>query len=461
MIPKQLLVWVKCLHGKTRLPVRINGDVSITNIRDLYRSSYILGSKIELKSPDGSWVELDSMRKNQVTQGKVIYLRNGTKIKCTNEHKFMVNKAERTAESIVPGDILDNSQIKLDINKLFPFNYDEGLVVGLFLAEGNIEKSKKNTIRFTLHKNEQHLYRSIEIIVRAYNGKIRQHIYGNTMHVIVTSPIIYGIITDYITGKNAKRKKLKSKILETNYGFVRGIFDGWLAGDGNYDEKAKRWTVGFCDNKELDCNMKMVSNILGYSYRSSRKFVNAFGKRFKAINAHIRTEVSEHFNTKSDYEVIRTINTNLESYEISLRGKHLYLLYDGTISHNSNPLPQFRLIGYRQATELMFWALKNKNTMDNPNFNFGEQEEMTNVFHAPIVSGKERTEHPTQKPLSITKKIIKVHSKENGSVLDPFGGSGTTALACKELGRKCIIIEAEEKYIEIAIDRLRQEYLPL
>ncbi len=127
----------------------------------------------------------------------------------------------------------------------------------------------------------------------------------------------------------------------------------------------------------------------------------------------------------------------------------------------TNPPPQFRLVGYRQATELLFWALKNKNTKNNPNFIFQSQKEMTNVFYAPIVGGKERvkdkngnTAHPTQKPLSITKEIIKRHCREEGIVLDPFCGVGTTCVAAKELGRRYIGIEINSEYCEIAEERL-------
>lgn len=122
----------------------------------------------------------------------------------------------------------------------------------------------------------------------------------------------------------------------------------------------------------------------------------------------------------------------------------------------SNPLPQFRLVGYKQATELAFWALKNKNTQDNPNFNFLTQKEMKNVFFHPIVSGKERMAHPTQKPLKIFKKLVKIHSQKGGIVLDPFLGSGTTAVACEILQRKYIGIEKEEKYVKMTRERLNK-----
>jgi len=127
----------------------------------------------------------------------------------------------------------------------------------------------------------------------------------------------------------------------------------------------------------------------------------------------------------------------------------------------TNPLPQFRLVGYRQATELLFWALKKKNTKNNPNFLFLKQSEMTNVFYAPIVGGEERTIHPTQKPLSITQQLIMRHCREGGIVLDPFLGSGTTAVACKRLKRKFIGIEINPEYCRIAEERLDNESEPL
>lgn len=122
----------------------------------------------------------------------------------------------------------------------------------------------------------------------------------------------------------------------------------------------------------------------------------------------------------------------------------------------TNPLTQLHSVGYRRATELIIWAMKQKNTKDNPNFNFLGQKEMKNVFYAPIVSGKER-KHPTQKPVSITKELIIRHCRENGLVLDPFMGSGTTAVACIELQRNFIGVEIDEGYFEIAKERIKQK----
>lgn len=68
--------------------------------------------------------------------------------------------------------------------------------------------------------------------------------------------------------------------------------------------------------------------------------------------------------------------------------------------------------------------------------------------------------HPTQKPLKLMKWCIE-QAGEPQTILDPFMGSGTTLRAAKDLGRKAIGIELEKKYCDIAIERLRQEVLPL
>jgi len=67
--------------------------------------------------------------------------------------------------------------------------------------------------------------------------------------------------------------------------------------------------------------------------------------------------------------------------------------------------------------------------------------------------------HPHEKPASLMREII--GKCPPGTILDPFMGSGTTLRAAKDLGRKAIGIEIEERYCEIAVRRLQQSALPL
>ena len=69
------------------------------------------------------------------------------------------------------------------------------------------------------------------------------------------------------------------------------------------------------------------------------------------------------------------------------------------------------------------------------------------------------TQHPTQKPIDAIRQCLDAYA--GAVILDPFMGSGTTLRAAKDLGRKAIGIEIEEKYCEIAVKRLSQEVLAL
>lgn len=70
-------------------------------------------------------------------------------------------------------------------------------------------------------------------------------------------------------------------------------------------------------------------------------------------------------------------------------------------------------------------------------------------------------DHPCPKPLRLFRWLVEQGSDAGDTILDPFMGSGTTLRAAKDLGRKAIGIEIEERYCEIAAKRLQQEVLPL
>jgi DNA modification methylase len=80
------------------------------------------------------------------------------------------------------------------------------------------------------------------------------------------------------------------------------------------------------------------------------------------------------------------------------------------------------------------WEIKNNNSFGNSN--------------------KEETwGHGTQKPVECMQKPIENNSLANDYVYDPFGGSGTTLIACEKTGRRCLMMELDEKYCDIIIRR--------
>lgn len=72
----------------------------------------------------------------------------------------------------------------------------------------------------------------------------------------------------------------------------------------------------------------------------------------------------------------------------------------------------------------------------------------------PFWSMPENTPHPTQKPEKLIAKLILASSNPGDMVFDPFGGSGTTAVTAKKLGRRSISIEREKEYVALALKRL-------
>ncbi|MCX7880075.1 MAG: site-specific DNA-methyltransferase [Ignavibacteria bacterium] len=83
------------------------------------------------------------------------------------------------------------------------------------------------------------------------------------------------------------------------------------------------------------------------------------------------------------------------------------------------------------------------------------------VWFFPRVCGtfKERIAgHPCQMPEELLELIIKTSSNEGDLVLDPFGGTGTTAYVAKKLNRNFVTIEISKKYYQIILDRLQEKY---
>jgi site-specific DNA-methyltransferase (adenine-specific) len=117
----------------------------------------------------------------------------------------------------------------------------------------------------------------------------------------------------------------------------------------------------------------------------------------------------------------------------------------------SNPMPRNRDRRYIVDYEFGVWLVKKK-----AKWIFNRQNEKFErpKFISSVTGGKERTKHPTQKPISLMEHLLKIHSNENEIVLDPFMGSGTTAIASEKTNRKWIGIELSEEYCEITKDRL-------
>ena len=118
-----------------------------------------------------------------------------------------------------------------------------------------------------------------------------------------------------------------------------------------------------------------------------------------------------------------------------------------------NPMPRNVERRYVNDCEFAIWAVKEGKpwTFNKPKkAGYLKPEIITGV----VPGGKKRL-HPTQKHLEVMEKLIDIHTNENDLVFDPFLGSGTTALACKNLNRNMIGSEIDEKYYKVSMERIK------
>ena len=151
-------------------------------------------------------------------------------------------------------------------------------------------------------------------------------------------------------------------------------------------------------------------------------------------------------------------------------GYHLqnlnYWLLNDVIWRKNNPMPNFKGTRFTNAHETLIWASKNKKSKYTFNYQslkcLNDDLQMRSDWTLPICNGKERLKkngkklHSTQKPESLLHRIILATTNKGDSILDPFLGTGTTAVIAKKLGRKYFGIEKDKKYFEAANNRINK-----
>lgn len=145
--------------------------------------------------------------------------------------------------------------------------------------------------------------------------------------------------------------------------------------------------------------------------------------------------------------------------------------------HKKNPTPNFMGTRLNNSHETLIWAAKdksskftfnyktakelNRDTVSEAEYEQGIRKQLGSVWRIAVCSGNERLKdedgkkvHTTQKPEELLERIILISSQKNDLILDPFGGTMTTAAVAKRLGRNFIMIEREEKYCKYGEERL-------
>ncbi len=143
-----------------------------------------------------------------------------------------------------------------------------------------------------------------------------------------------------------------------------------------------------------------------------------------------------------------------------------FWVLNDVIWRKTNPMPNFRGRRFTNAHETLVWASMGQKARYTFNYDamkaLNDELQMRSDWLFPICSGAERLRqdcgrktHPTQKPEALLHRVILASSHVGDVVLDPFLGSGTTAVVAKRLGRAFIGIERDSAYAEAAEGRTR------
>ena len=189
-------------------------------------------------------------------------------------------------------------------------------------------------------------------------------------------------------------------------------------------------------------------NEIVWGYKSRPQSKHYFGKKHDVILFYTKSDIYS-FNWK---KVSRALSDNtIKKYKLIDDNSRKYRLQGRGIS--GSPI--------KSAKDVMQkWEISNPELVVRDYLD--EKEGVAREdwwFDINIInqSALERTGYPTQKPLALLNRIIKVGSNEGDIVLDPFCGCATTCVAAQKLGRKWIGIDIEKKAVNVLIDRLSNE----
>ncbi len=145
-----------------------------------------------------------------------------------------------------------------------------------------------------------------------------------------------------------------------------------------------------------------------------------------------------------------------------------FKILNDIVWYKINPPPNLSCRYFTHSTEIVLWAAKSdksKHTFNyeemkatsNPPFDdAGKQMKSTWAIRAPGKDEKTFGKHPTQKPVRLLNRIIRASTNPGDLILDPFVGSGTTAISALMNERQCIGIDADQEYLAKAAMRLAE-----
>lgn len=454
------LEWVRggiwCISGGARVYVRtVNGDRPMT-VKDLVR---LKPEKVQLWN-GSKWTRVLGWSKSARTGDELEFtLRSGERIACTRGHVWPTDRGNVRAEDLREGDVLQSCTLPEPVTPRRPSSLGDEMVgwfVGLYIAEGS--RGTDGAIQIASHIRESDRFDRLREIALAFDGTCKVHQTSkNGCTVNLYGSVLGGIIDAYVGGRVAKDKHLNVRCWRRSNRFLRALLEGYLHGDGHYDIANDRWRIGFCRNYSLEDDIRTLCARLDVQLRLRLATSSICGRRFPSFRGEIRFIKPAHHNAKKDTEIVAIGRGRARCYwDVGVEDEpHLFALASGVLTHNSKPngAPQFT--GDRPGQG--FESLAIGHCPGKKRWNGGGKHAVWTHSLDQRSESSGRHEHPAQKPIALMLDLVSDFTDPCETILDPFAGSGTTGVACLRLGRRFIGIEKDEKYFELACERLRAE----
>jgi site-specific DNA-methyltransferase (adenine-specific) len=260
---------------------------------------------------------------------------------------------------------------------------------------------------------------------------------------------INGIITDppYVYLKHKLDKNFDEELIIGNFSRLtkNGILAIFGRGLSFYKRNLIASKYGFNFKEEIIWNKKRMSNPMGVIGRIHENI--AIFSKGKKLNK-IRIDTFQDIDNREEYSIYKD---RLRRLIKKLRTFKSY-----------QELQDFLKGEYTKKKKSNYYLTTNKDVKQQDiAYKLFKQFEEGSLLKSIIYEKTEHwtAKHPTQKPLALMEKLVKLTSNENEIILDSFAGGGSTLLALEKLNRNWIGIEIDEEYIEVAKNRFAENLL--
>lgn len=517
-LPMATLIWRKSQVSNRCLPSKepINTSEGYKNIEDIKIGDYVLTHKGRYKKV------INTFQNNYSGYLYKIKSYSGEEIRLTKGHQLLTFPFERKCKKYSPKKCVSKNyswippedlpkeiylgipkyrtcyhsssnnfikrMVKVTGEKINYYDKDFFRLLGYYIGDGSTHRSE---VRIDFNKKEIEYAKDVEDICKKYNWTFFYEKRENVLRICICSKNKLPKILESLGGKYAVNKKIHPFLFQMPFNFQKELIKGLFRSDGsiNSEEAAYvtisrelayqirdillRLKIGSSVNKRKNA----PSIIDGRKINPANKIyvVRVYGKYVDMMASilniklnhnkkyrHSKIKVGSHHEFYKIRHISKEFVKNIQVYNLEVEDDNSYvgkITYHNCSwgSYQSPSSPSFP----NPFEYIMLFAKDNIKLQTKGETDLTAREFQKWAFAEWSMTAETKMKkigHPACFPVELPRRLIKMLSWTDATVLDPFNGAGTTGVACNELGRNYVGIEMSKKYCDITkhrIDNLR------